>query len=187
MKYKIAFIILMASLLFYLYFSRVYNFYSYDTVSKDIIGGAELVVILEGTYSENYEKDGRKMADWSFPYYLEIYVHVPDNKKFCKLVIENIKLIGQKTGKQHVFSNVETDEIRDLSEFPGTDEEGRNAIIIIGPIDKDNYAYEDYLLTAKIKIYLTSEIFEEENVQILLKTDYYKRWRSDWFDEFMSV
>ena len=131
-------------------------------------------------YGKNYEVKGKKQLDFGAPYNIVFDYVVKPNDALTKLVVKDIQLIGEKTGSKHLLTDIQGDKIRVYGE--------RKLIrISAGPLTAEEYEYQNYTLKATVIVYKTEAEFEEQGISVLLKTDYSKERRSDWFDEKTSV
>ena len=153
--------------------------YEYRYIELGLSNG-KLSINAEGRYGKNYEKDGKRQLDYSYPYHVRFTYVVTPKDALMKLSVNDIQLIGEKTGTHHTLKDIQGDKVRVYGE--------RKFIrISAGPLTADEYEYQNYILKAKVVIYRTETDFEEQDIEVLLETEYRKERRSDWFDEKMSV
>jgi hypothetical protein len=170
---------IMAFVLSFIFGCREYRYYQYSSVSENLFDGRITVKVM-GTYGENYEIDGKKMAEWSFPYRLHFDIEVPLDYQVEKVAITEIKLRGLESGLVSLLKNSSTDKIR-LDKDSGMN----HAFIAIGDVDRNSLCYEDFVLRFKVEL-LSGEKSVEKEVDVVIRTDFKKGARSDWFDEKMS-
>ena len=142
----------------------------------------EFTVNLEGSYSENYEKDGKKLADWGFPYSLQFIYSVPKEQRLHKIIVKDIQFTGEETGRQYKLPDIENSRVR-VPEDYGLSGDEKIIRASAGLLAADNYKYEAYTLEATVVIYEDADSFKEESVTLKIETNYRKEKRSDWFDE----
>ena len=158
---------------------RQVNHYGFKIVEQSLLDG-NLSILVNGRYGEEYKKDNEDYLDWASPYYIQFTYSVAPERVLNKIVIKNITLEGSEAGKSHVLADIDTDDFRvyeDRALFRKS----------AGPLTVDEYEYQDYVLKATVVVYRTETDFEEKEIEVLLKTEYRKERRSDWFDEKMSV
>lgn len=170
----------MVIVLFFMFGCREYHYYRYKNAHDEAFGG-RVTVSIEGTYGENYEKDGKKMADWSFPYRLQFYLVAPAGLGIQRMEVVDVSIKGQDSGNAHQLSGASTVKVKTDANSGET-----NAFVSIGGIAKDDYEYEDYIVDARVRIFLGETKCEEKEVRVLLEADYRKGSGSDWLDEKMS-
>jgi len=158
---------------------REVHIYEYKYVELDLFDGA-LAINTEGEYGHNYEKDGKKLANYSFPYYIQFTYVVTVSDDLSKIIIKDAELFGEKTKTRHMLEGIESEKVKDYGEK-------RQIRISLGPLTAEEYKYQNYRGKATIIIYKTATEFEEKTIEVLLETDYKKERRSDKFDEIMSV
>ena len=158
---------------------REVHHYGYEVIEMDLAVG-DFGIDVVGMYGKEYNEKGKDLLDWGAPYSITFdYVVTPDDD-LVKLVVKDIQLTGEKTGSQHILDDIQSDKVRVYSE--------RKLIrISVGPLTAEEYEYQNYTLKATVIIYKTATEFEEEKIEVLLKTEYRKERRSDTFDEIMSV
>ena len=153
--------------------------YEYKSSEIDIFDG-RLTVVAIGSYGENYEKDGKAMLDWGFPYSLQFTYVVPLDEPIIGLEIDDIRLIGGETGDEHVLPSLTNNDVRNYSQE-------RLVRVSAGPLTSDEYKYQNYTLEASVIVEMVDGEFKRSEISILLETDYKKGKRSDWFDEKTGV
>ena len=158
---------------------RVVHLYEYKYVELDLFDGI-LAVNTEGEYGKNYEKDGKQLAGYSFPYYIQFTYIVTVSDELLKIMIKDAEVFGEKTKTRHVLEDVQSEKIKDYGEK-------RQVRVSLGPLTREEYEYQNYRLKATVIIYKTATEFEEKTIDVLLETDYSRERRSDKFDEIMSV
>jgi len=163
---------------------REYHYYRYKAVVVEMLGG-ELTINLEGTYSENYKKDGKKFADWGFPYNLQFMLSLPFEHNFLKLAVKDIALIGKKSSRHFSFSDIESYKVKDPRLRSNPNARGKTVMTSVR-VTHDTFEYETYILKATVVVYENSETFKEKMISVLIETDFKKESRSDWFDKKMS-
>lgn len=158
---------------------RQVNHYGFEFVKHSLLGGS-LSILVNGRYGGEYEKDNKDHLDWAFPYYIQFTYSVAPDSVLNKMVIKDITLLGRETGKAHMLEDIGTEDFRIFEE---------RALFrkSAGPLTADKYEYQDYILKATVVIYRTETDFEKQEIEVLLKTEYRKERRSDWFDEKMSI
>ena len=158
---------------------RQVHHYGYAIVEMDLFGG-NFGIDVVGQYGKESKKEGKDLLDWGAPYSIIFDYVISPNDTLVRIAIKDIQLTGKKTGFQHTLADIEGDKVRIYGE--------RKLIrISAGPLTADEYEYQDYILKATIVIYRTETDFEEQEIEVLLKTEYRKERRSDWFDKLMSV
>ena len=158
---------------------REVNNYSYKYTEIVLFDGI-LGINLTGKYGENYEDDDKKLLDYGFPYNLQFtYVVSPESELYA-IAIQNIQLVGKEKGVPSSIEGVTSKKVR-------TYDTRKLVRISAGPLTSDQYNYEDYYLKANVLIYKNKDHFQEKKITVLLKTDYKKEIRNDWFDEKMGV
>lgn len=170
----------------YMFGCREYRMYKYKTSESDLSVG-RLFVSLDGSYGENQQVSGKEIAEYSFPYSLRFIVSIPYGKPFEGLLVKDVELVGEKTLRHYRLGEKKAAKINDPRARTDPKAKARTAIVSFGPLLADEYEYENFTLNATI--ITTGENGEviEESISILLKTDFKKEKRSDWFDGEMSV
>ncbi len=160
--------------------SREVHRYDYKWVELNLLDGHFIINVI-GHYGKNYEEKGKKKLDFGEPYNIIFDYVVKPNDALTKLVVKDIQLTGEKTGSKHMLTDIQGDgKVRVYGE--------RKLIrISAGPLMAEGYEYQNYTLKATVIVYKTEADFEEQDISVLLETNYSKEWRSDWFDEIMSV
>ncbi len=153
--------------------------YRYNYTEFELFEGI-LGVNLVGRYGENYEEDGKKLLDYGFPYNLQFTYAIPPDSELYAVTIQNIKLVSKETGASFNVLDVTSKKVR-------TYDTRKLVRISTGPLTSDQYNYEDYYLNADVLIYKNADHPQEESISVLLKTDYKKEIRNDWFDEKTGV
>lgn len=153
--------------------------YGYEYIELDLLDG-KFAIHLNGFLSRDYEKDGKKLIDYSFPYSIQFtYYNIDSSTRLSKLVISDILLVGAKSKSQHLLSTIESNDTRVYGEK-------RQIRVSTERLTSDKYQYESYILKAKVTVYKNEQVFDEE-ISVEIRTDYREEWRSDWFDEKMSI
>jgi hypothetical protein len=159
--------------------------YKYTTVS--ILGG-KLGIELSGTYSKSYRKDGRRYADFGFPYSLLFTLTMPYEKSLYKLAIKDAELVGQLSSKSYRLPDTESDDVMDPRiQTYFSEMDGRFLVASLGAITSDKYEYENFILRATVQVYEDKDNFDEKKIEVMLETDFGKEYRSDTFDKMMGV
>ena len=153
--------------------------YEYRPVELSLFGG-KLEIIADGQYGANYEQDGKKKLDYGYPYHIRFAYVVSSEQNLKFFSIKNLQLIGQRSNSEHSLGNKEDGRVRNINDE-------KFIMFSAGPLTADEYEYQNYILKAKVVIYRTETDFEEQDIEVLLETEYRKERRSDWFDEKMSV
>ena len=176
--------LLMAGVLF-MFGCREYQLYQYKPVTFDFAGG-EVFVELIGIYGENYELDGKRKADWTYPYTLRFVFEAPLDYEFTRFTVTNLKVVGKKSGREVLLPDLKSGRVHEPDKYY-PDLTSRIAKASLGGLGSDRFEYEDLSLRATVIIYDGDTKISEEAVSILLKTNFKKSNRSDKFDEYMSV
>jgi len=158
---------------------REIHHYGYKYVELDLFGG-KLAVNTVGDFGKNYEKNGKKLADYKFPYHIQFTYILTSSDDLSKIIIQNAELIGEKTNTRHTLEAVQSEKSKVYGEK-------KQIRVSVGPLTADKYEYQNYTLKATVIIYKTATEFEEKELEVLLKTEYRKERRSDSFDKIMSV
>lgn len=161
---------------------REYHIYEYKPVITKILDG-KLVVQIVGSHGKGYEKDGKKYADYSFPYHLVFHFALPSENKLHKMVVKNLKITGIKSGRKYILPEKASTKIHG----PIPEDKTYSTKVIVTGINSLDYEYEPFNLQATIEIYQNGTDFSEENIAIELETDFKKEKHSDWLDRLMSV
>ncbi len=158
---------------------RQVHHYGYEIIEMDLIGG-DFGIDVVGRYGKEYKEKGKDFLDWGAPYSITFDYVVTPSDDLAKLVVKDIQLVGEKTSSRHKLADIQGDKVRVY---------GKRKLIRIsaGPLTAEEYEYQNYTLKATVIIYKTTMKFEEKKIEVLLKTEYRKERRSDWFDEKMSV
>ena len=163
---------------------RTIHHYEYEGINLPILGG-ELIIIVNGRYGESYVRDGRKMMDHTFPYWIQLTFRVSPNEKLHKLIIKDIELVGEKTGRRVRLPDIQTDQVR-FYEQTKINPAVKQARESAGPLTADGYEYENYTLRATVIVYRDDTRHESEAISVRLVTKYWKEHTNDSFDEFMN-
>ena len=158
---------------------RDVHLFKYKYLEMDLFDGM-LAVNPIGFYGKNYEKGGKKLAAYSFPYSIQFTYITTVSDGFSKIVIKDVELFGEKTKTRHMLEGIESEQVKDYGDK-------RQVRVSLGPLTKEEYEYQNYQLKATIIFYKTATEFEQKNIDIFLETDYSKERRSDKFDEIMSA
>ena len=156
---------------------RTIHHYEYELVELPILNG-ELWIVVNGRYGESYEKKGRKMIDHTFPYWIQFTFEVPPGQKLHELIIKDIELVGEDTGRHVRLPDIQTDQVRLY-----TMKQARQSA---GPVTADGYEYENYTLRATVIVYRDETRHESETISVRLVTKYWKEYTNDSFDAFMN-
>ena len=178
--------ILAGGVLFFMFSCREYRMYKYNPVELSLNGG-DLVVVLEGTYGKNREVEGKKIAEFTYPYHLQFFVSVPYEKSFNGLLVKDVELVGLNSSRHYQLGEKKASKVNDPRARSNPRAKARTAIVIFGPMLADDYEYENFSLRAKIVIYGERGRVLEESISILIDTNFEKKKRSDWFDGIMSA
>ncbi|TQV78901.1 hypothetical protein FKG94_12860 [Exilibacterium tricleocarpae] len=165
---------------------RVYNLYQYKPLALDVLGG-ELIVSLEGTYGENYEKDGKRFADFGAPYNLKFMLSMPYEYDLVEIQIRDIEIVGEKSKRKFFLPDTGSKKIKNPRNRSNPDATARTVIASVGNLSSEDFEYEPYSLTATVVVYASETSFREEEISLRLETDYKRERRSDWFDKNMSI
>ncbi|NHN38975.1 hypothetical protein G8764_16825 [Pseudomaricurvus alcaniphilus] len=164
-------------LLVSLFGCREVHHYGYKYYEQQMLGGVFSIDVV-GRYGENYEEGERKFLDWGFPYNIHFGFRFADGE-ISRLEIINIQLIGVDDNKKYTLGDVGTNRVRDYS--------GKKLLrVAVGPLIKENYQYQDYLLKATIVFHGSSGI-EKLDLSVVLEKEFRTESRSDWFDESTSI
>lgn len=164
---------------------RTIHHYEYEHIEFPFMDG-KLVMVVNGRYGESYVKDGRKMTDHTFPYWIQFTYRVLPGDKLHKLIIKDIELVGEDSGRRIRLEDIQTDEVR-VYEQTKINPAIKQARESAGPLAADGYGYENYTLRATIIIYRDETHYESEEITIQLVTKYWKEYTNDSFDAFMDV
>lgn len=158
---------------------RTLQHYGYEHVSIDLFEG-ELSIDAVGFLGDSYEKDGKKLIDYSFPYHILFSYVESRNSDLAKIILRDIELVGESSNEIYYLGDIESDDVR-------TYEETTQISFGVGPLSSAEYEYESYTLNATVIIYRSGEVYKEEGFSVVLKTEYRNERRSDWFDRVMGV
>lgn len=164
---------------------RTVHHYEYEIVELPLLDG-ELWIVVNGRYGESYVKDEKKMTDHTFPYYLMFTMDVPREHKLYKLIIKDIELVGEDTGRRVRLPDIQSEQVRyytQNNEHAGMKYLRESA----GPLTADGYEYESYTLRATVIVYRDETHYESEVISVRLVTKYWKEYTNDSFDAFMDV
>ena len=164
---------------------REYHLYKYDPVSLKLLDG-ELTVNLEGTYGENYTNNVVKLADFGAPYTLQFMLSMPYEHELYKLMITNVVLTGEESGRVSSLENTESVRVKD-PRIRNPDAQARTIIASIGNLGPERFKYENYVLSANVAVYSNSSSFKEKTITAFLKKNYQKDNRSDWLDKNIGI
>ena len=179
-------IFLIGGILMFMFGCREYRMYEHKTVKYDLSGG-RVYVSLEGMFGENREVRGKKITDFTFPYWLNFFVSIPYGKPFEGLLVKDVELVGEKTLRRYRLGEKKAARINDprAGIFPNA--KARTAIVSFGPLLADEYEYENFILNATILTTGENGEVIEDSISILLRTSFRKEYRNDWLDEQLSV
>lgn len=164
---------------------RTIHHYEYELVELPLLDG-ELWIVVHGGYGESYEKNGRKMTDYTFPYYISFTFEVPPEHKLHELIIKDIELVGEDTGRRVRLPDIQTDRVI-FYEQTKINPAVKQARESAGPLTADGYEYENYTLRATVIVYRDETRYESEAISVRLVTKYWKEHTNDSFDAFMDV
>jgi hypothetical protein len=157
---------------------RTYLMYEYKPTSINILNG-RLLIALDGTYGKNYNSKGTNYADYKSPYSLR-FTYLRENELPLKgIKIQEIVLIG-KSNKNKLFSD-------DMESWKIKYNKEKGILLISQPIEIDNKNYQNYLLKAKTIVFSDSLHYEELEINLELKTEFHRDYRSDFFDKWMGI
>lgn len=164
---------------------RTIHHYEYEYVELPVLGG-ELSVVVNTSYGEPYEKEGKKMIDNGFPYFISFNLDVFGRDKLHKLIIKNIELVGEETGRRSRLQDIQTDRVRFYKE--SKEHVGKKYLrVSTGPLVAEQHEHENYTLRATVVVYRDETHYESEEITIQLVTKYWKEYTNDSFDAFMNV
>jgi hypothetical protein len=158
---------------------RTVHHYGYEYVELDLFGGL-LAINTIGDLGKNYEKEGKKLIDYSFPYYIQFTYVADSSGELSRVLLSDVELIGEKTKSRHVLGDFESDSVKVYGEK-------KQIRFSAGPLSSGEYEYQNYTLKATVTVYKGEEVFEKKEISVEIKTEYRTERRSDWFDEKMSV
>lgn len=177
-------LLLFGMLIMSLWGCAVIHHYEFEGIEFPVLGG-EFVLIVNGRYGEPYVKDGTKMVDRTFPYYLQFTFRTRVEYKLHQLVIKDIELVGEDSGRRIRLEDIQTDEVR-VYEQTNNEPAIKQARETAGPLTADGYGYENYTLRATIIIYRDETHYESEELTVQLVTKYLKEYTNATFDTFMD-
>lgn len=164
---------------------REYHLYQYEPATTDILNG-RLTISVIGMYGQNQTNDGKKHAEYGYPYSLQFILEMPYEYDIEGLRIANIELAGLDSGNIFTLPNVQSNKVNDPRATIDPDADARTVIVSIGGLTADRFKYEDYSLQATVAILGSGEL-RYEVISVSLLTNFKKQKRSDWFDKLMSV
>ena len=185
MRQRRVMLLLTGILIMSLWGCRTIHHYEYELVELPLLDG-ELWIVVNGRYGASYVKDGRKMTDHTFPYYFMFTFEVPTGHKLHKLIIRDIELVGEDTGRRAYLQDIQSEQVRyytQSKEHVGMKYLRESA----GPLTADGHEYENYTLRATVIVYRDETRYESEAISVRLVTKYWKELTNDSFDEFMDV
>ena len=185
MRQRKIMLLLSGILIFLLCGCRTIHHYEYELVELPLLNG-ELWIVVNGRYGESYVKDGRKMTDHTFPYWIMFTFDVSPGHKLHKLVVKDIELVGEESGRHVRLPDIQTDQVR-FYEQTKINLAIKQARESAGPLTADGYEYENYTLRATVIVYRDDTLYESEAISVRLVTKYWKEYTNDSFDEFMDV
>ncbi len=158
---------------------REIHYHGYEFLELDLYNGV-LAINTIGFHGQGYEVEGKKMADYGFPYHIQFTYISTSSDELSKMVIKDIKLFGENTSTLHTLKSIQSETVKVFGEK-------KQIRVSLGPLTKKEYEYQNYTMKATVVIYKTETEFYKEKIEVLLKTEYRKERRSDWFDKKMSV
>ena len=185
MRRRIFTLLLSGILMMALFGCRTIHLYEYEYIEFPAFGG-EFSILIGGRYGKSYEKNGKKMTDYGFPYSISFNLDVPGEDKLHKLVIKDIELVGEETGKHSRLQDVQSDWVRLFGDF--MDDPSMKFIrVAAGHLTAEQHEYENYTLRATVVVYRDETHYESEAISVRLVTKYWKEYTNDRFDAFMDV
>lgn len=163
---------------------RTIHHYEYEYVELPVLGG-ELYVVVNTTYGEPYEKEGKKMIDNGFPYRAQFTFSVPREHKLHQFKIKDIELVEEETGRRFQLQDIQTDRIRfykESKEYAGM----KFVRVAAGLLTAGQHEHKNYMLRATVIVYMDEANYESEEISIQLITKYWKEYTNDSFDTFMD-
>lgn len=158
---------------------RTENRFVYD-LSKSSFMDNNLKIFLGYGYGPNYEVDGMAMIDYGYPLLISFSYVTTDEAKLDKLEIEDFQIIDVKNNNVVFELNKTVSKVETYKEKKVTK-------LSIPPLDKENLSYQNYILKAKVLVYKSADEVVEEDIEVLLETNFNTNKRWDWFDKIMSV
>ncbi len=187
MRQRIFRLLLSGILMMALFGCRTIHNYEFELVELPLLGG-ELDIFVNGTHSKSYVKDGRKMTDHTFPYWIMVTFSVPNDHELHKLIIKDIELVGEDTGNHIRLQDVEDDRVMFYTQRDNKKHIGMKfGRVLAGPLTADGHEYENYTLRATVVVYRDATRYESEAISVRLVTKYSKDYTNDSFDAFMDV
>ena len=163
---------------------REVEHYLYKEIEMPLFDGQLQIQVR--TTPKDYDTDNRHLTKYADPYSLGFRFSVHRGKKLGKLSISKITLEGQKTGSVIPLLAREKPYKDYKSYYRDTDLKG--IFVIVGyEGETRGWVYEPYILKAKVQVYRGDNQVDEQEIEVLLETDFKKSRRSDKFDAFMSV
>jgi hypothetical protein len=181
-KWRLFMVCAMALLMFG---CREYYMYAYKPVSEPLFEG-ELTVLLEGSYGKGYVVEGKKKADFSFPYTLTFELQLPSEVGLSRMVVKDIVLLGESSQLESKLPDVESKIVYGPS-VQDPNRTFKNTRAVIKALEAGKNEYENYLLSATIIVFSTSDEFRETDVSVELITNFRTEKRSDKYDEEMGI
>lgn len=185
MRHRTVTLLMVGMLMMSLFGCRTIHHYEYEYIELPLFGG-ELSILVNGRFGKPYEKDGAKMTDKSFPYFFSFNLDVSGGDKLHKLIIKDIELVGEETGKRTRLQDVQSDWVR-FHGYVQDDPSMKFVRVSAGPLTAEQHEYENYTLRATVIVYRDETRYESEVISVRLITDYWKEYTNDAFDAFMDV
>ncbi len=160
---------------------REYRMYEY-TGSTYRLSNGSLFVSLDGSFGENKEVNGNKIADYSYPYFLRLTVSIPYGEPFEGLIVRDVELVGEKTKRHCRLGEEKAAKINDPRLRTDPEAEARTALVSFGPLTDDDIEYENFTLNATILTVGGDDTVAEESISISIKTNFRKEKRNDWLE-----
>lgn len=179
-------LIVLSAILIFLGGCRQYNLHEYKPVQVDILSGT-LFVHLEGMYGKNYNKEGKRQADFGFPYSLMFTFSMPYTHEFSRFAVQKITLTGEESKVELIFPDVNNAKIKDPRSRDNSNADARRSIVSFRALLEDVHDYEDYRVRANIVVCYEKDRCNEQEIDVGLKTDFKIERRSDWLDRIMSA
>lgn len=159
---------------------REARIFDYQPVSLEF-NGSTLLVYAEGSYGRNSEsEEGKKLIDWTFPYYITFTYSALEDLGITSLAVENIKLYGEESGVSYTLEGVSTSRLR-------ADGDKLILRVIVGPLPSGYVDYEDLRLTADVSVEHGDGSNVYESLELVLRTSFRTESNWIWFDKQTSV
>lgn len=161
---------------------RAVEHYLYKDIEMPLFEG-RLQVTVQAT-PKNYDLDGKRITKYEAPYSIRLKF-ITENKNLERIYVSNITLENQKT---EALIPLASRERQKSSKHPYEEKSIQSISVGIGyEGETRDWAYEPYILKAKVRVYRDDNQMDEQEIEILLEPDFKKSRRSDKFDAFMSV